>query len=73
MDVSDSVTVLAAADLAVGELGGIDIWVNNAGVYPSVSILETTDDIWDHVMNVNLRGLFVGSLPMRRPSMVFGV
>jgi NAD(P)-dependent dehydrogenase (short-subunit alcohol dehydrogenase family) len=61
MDVSDSATVLAAADLAVGTLGGIDIWVNNAGVYPSVPILETTDDIWDRVMDVNLRGLFVGS------------
>lgn len=61
MDVSDSATIVAAAELADGTLGGIDIWVNNAGVYPSVPILETTDAVWDEVMQVNLRGLFIGS------------
>ncbi|HEX7858536.1 MAG TPA: SDR family oxidoreductase [Sphingobium sp.] len=72
MDVTDSASIVAAADLAVDRLGGLDIWVNNAGVYPSVPILETTDEIWDEVMAVNLRGLFVGSREAARRMIVAG-
>jgi len=58
LDVTESASVAAAAALAANELGGIDIWVNNAGLYPNVSLLEMTDDGWDQVMAVNLRGVF---------------
>jgi NAD(P)-dependent dehydrogenase (short-subunit alcohol dehydrogenase family) len=61
MDVSDTRSVTAAADLAVATFGGIDIWVNNAGVFPSVRISEMDDDVWDHVLGVNSRGTFAGS------------
>jgi NAD(P)-dependent dehydrogenase (short-subunit alcohol dehydrogenase family) len=60
LDCADSASIVALADLAVRRFGAIDIWVNNAGVYPSVPLLETTDEIWDSVMEVNMRGLFVG-------------
>jgi NAD(P)-dependent dehydrogenase (short-subunit alcohol dehydrogenase family) len=61
MNVTDTVSVEAIADLAVDTFGGIDIWVNNAGVFPSVRITEMTDETWDHVLDVNGRGVFVGS------------
>ena len=61
MDVTDSAAIKAAADLAVRELGGIDIWINNAGIPSNVSLLDFEDEDWDRVMAVNLRGLFVGS------------
>ncbi|HZW41523.1 MAG TPA: SDR family oxidoreductase, partial [Agromyces sp.] len=61
LDVSGTATVVAAADLAVERLGGIDIWVNNAGIFPSVPALEMTDDVWDQVLAVNARGVFVGA------------
>lgn len=61
MDVSDTKTVEAAADMACERFGGIDIWVNNAGIYPNVRILEMQDALWDDVFAVNVRGLFVGS------------
>src|SRR5690606_35923675 len=48
----------AAGELAASELGGIDIWVNNAGLYPNVRLLDMTDEAWDQVMGVNLRGVF---------------
>ena len=35
MDVADTATLAAAADLAVVELGRLDIWVNNAGIFPT--------------------------------------
>jgi NAD(P)-dependent dehydrogenase (short-subunit alcohol dehydrogenase family) len=60
LDVAESASVGAAADAAVTRLGGIDIWVNNAGVYPTMPLLEMTDDDWDRVLTVNLRGTFVG-------------
>ncbi|MGE3692351.1 MAG: SDR family NAD(P)-dependent oxidoreductase [Novosphingobium sp.] len=58
LDVSDSASIKAAADLAERELGGLDIWVNNAGLYPNVLLPDMTDDIWNDVMAVNLRGVF---------------
>lgn len=61
VDVSNSATVEAAADLACAQLGGIDIWVNNAGIFPSVRVPEMTDELWDKVLGVNTRGVFAGS------------
>jgi NAD(P)-dependent dehydrogenase (short-subunit alcohol dehydrogenase family) len=61
LDVTDSATVVAAADLAVERLGGIDVWVNNAGIFPSVPALELTDELWDQVLAVNARGVFIGA------------
>src|SRR6202008_623120 len=61
MDVTDKDAVVAAADLAVQEFGGIDVWVNNAGIPSFTPLLDLTEDDWDRVMAVNLRGLFLGS------------
>lgn len=61
LDVTDSASILATADLAVREFGGIDIWVNNAGLYPNVGLFDMADELWDSVMAVNLRGVFRGS------------
>jgi len=60
LDVRESPSLSATADAAVARMGGIDIWVNNAGVYPSTPVLQMTDDDWDRVLDVNLRGTFVG-------------
>lgn len=61
LDVTDPDSVVAAADLAVRELGGIDIWVNNAGIFPSVPALEMSAKAFDEVFAVNTRGVFLGS------------
>lgn len=61
MDVTDSESVRAGASAAVEEFGGIDIWVNNAGIFPSVPVLQTPDDTWEQVFAVNTRGVFNGS------------
>lgn len=60
-DVSDTASVIAAADLAVAGLGGLDIWVNNAGLFPNAPVLDMTDEMWDRVFAVNARGTFLGS------------
>lgn len=56
MDVADAASVEQAAARAVDAFGGIDIWVNNAGVFPSASLLEMSNEQWDHVFAVNARG-----------------
>lgn len=58
LDVTDSGSIKAAADLAETELGGLDIWVNNAGLYPNILMGEMTDEIWDATSAVNMRGVF---------------
>ncbi|HEX8058625.1 MAG TPA: SDR family oxidoreductase [Novosphingobium sp.] len=58
LDVTGSASIADAAALAERELGGIGIWVNNAGLYPNVRLLDMTDETWDQVMAVNLRGVF---------------
>ncbi len=40
--------------------GGIDILVNSAGISPQATAEETTWEMWDHVMTVNLKGTFIG-------------
>ncbi len=47
--------MVMAADAA---LGGLEVLVNNAGVFPRVGFLEMTEADWDHVMHVNLKGGF---------------
>jgi NAD(P)-dependent dehydrogenase (short-subunit alcohol dehydrogenase family) len=72
LDVADSGSIVATAELALAEFGSLDIWVNNAALYPSVPLLETTDLIWDEVMAVNLRGMFVGAREAARRMIAAG-
>jgi len=61
MDASDPQAITAAADFAVKEFGNIDIWVNNAGVPSHSPLLDLTDEAFDKVQAINLRGTFVGA------------
>ncbi|RAQ94335.1 SDR family NAD(P)-dependent oxidoreductase [Thermogemmatispora tikiterensis] len=61
VDVTDSDSVRNLAQRAVQELGSLDIWVNNAGIYPSSPVLEMSDEQWDRVLAINLRGTFLGA------------
>jgi NAD(P)-dependent dehydrogenase (short-subunit alcohol dehydrogenase family) len=62
VDVADSSTLAAVADRCVTEFGGLDFWVNNAGIYPTTGpAVDASDDFLDRMMQVNLRGTFAGS------------
>ena len=60
-DVRDRAAVKAAFAATAQRFGGIDILVNNAGINNRCFFLETTDDEWDQIMTVNLKGPFVCS------------
>lgn len=48
------------------EYGGIDILVNNAGICPFAEFLDLTEEIWDQVFAVNLKGTFLCSQAVAR-------
>ena len=58
VDVADRAQVQALVDTMVATLGGIDVLVNNAGVYHAASLLDTAPEDFDRVMQVNLYGAF---------------
>jgi len=58
-DVSNSEQVQAAVDKVVAELGEPTVLVNNAGVTRDNLIFKMSENDWDTVMNVHLRGAFL--------------
>ena len=58
-DVSNAASVDAAIARVVEELGGIHILVNNAGITRDNLLFKMTEDDWDLVMNVHLKGAFL--------------
>jgi glucose 1-dehydrogenase len=66
-DASFSVTDVSSWDAvdrlisgAVERLGRLDIMVNNAAIYTSTSLVDTSEAQWRRVMGVNLDGVFFG-------------
>jgi 3-oxoacyl-[acyl-carrier protein] reductase len=57
-DVSDGAQVQAAVERVAAELGEPTVLVNNAGVIRDNLLFKMTDDDWDTVMGVHLRGAF---------------
>ncbi|MFA1541915.1 3-oxoacyl-ACP reductase FabG [Actinomadura monticuli] len=58
-DVGDAAQVDAALERLVREFGGLDIAVNNAGVTRDNLLFKMTEDDWETVMAVHLRGTFL--------------
>jgi glucose 1-dehydrogenase len=59
-DVANAAAVRTLVQRCVAELGGLDIMVNNAGIEIRSPILEVTEEQWDLVINVTLKGVFLG-------------
>lgn len=60
-DVSKVEDLQKLIDAAVSKFGRIDIMVNNAGVETRTSVLDTTEDQYDKVLNINLKSAFFGT------------
>ena len=58
-DVRDRSSVEALLDRAYQEFGQVDIFVSNAGVIGRIDFMDVTDEEWDRVMDVNLKGVFI--------------
>ena len=56
-----STTCRSSIDATVKEFGRLDIMVNNAGVETRTSILDTTEDQYERVLEINLKSAFFGT------------
>ena len=65
-NVAETDSVEAAVARVVEELGKIDVLVNNAGVTRDNLLFKMTDEDWDTVMNVHLRGSFLMSRAVQK-------
>lgn len=58
LDVTNCLQVSAAIDEIVDRCGSIDILVNNAGITRPTRILDISEQEWDSIFNVNMKGVF---------------
>lgn len=61
LDVTNEDEWDAAVQSAVASFGKLDILVNNAGIWRRGHVLETSPDQWDDIMDVNAKGVFLGT------------
>ncbi len=61
LDVSDRASFAGFLDDAHDRLGGLDVLVNNAGIMPLGPFLDEDDAVTDRIVDVDLRGVLIGS------------
>ncbi|HET7271487.1 MAG TPA: glucose 1-dehydrogenase [Rubrobacter sp.] len=60
-DVTSSADMMRLVAFAAENYGGVDILVNSAGVQRYGTVVETGEDVWDEVLGVNLKGMYLSS------------
>ncbi len=66
LDVTDGRSIAAAVAAIESELGPIDVLVNNSGTSVAKGVLEQTEQDWDDVVDVNLKGAFLMATEVAR-------
>ncbi|MDH3468431.1 MAG: SDR family oxidoreductase [Gammaproteobacteria bacterium] len=57
-DVATAAGCEAVVGAAVEKLGGLDVLVNNAGVFTQTLMAETDEDLWDSLIDINVKGTY---------------
>jgi NAD(P)-dependent dehydrogenase (short-subunit alcohol dehydrogenase family) len=60
-DVASSADMKRLMDFAAETYGGVDVLVNSAGVQRYGTVVETEEEVWDEVLDVNLKGIYLAS------------
>ncbi len=68
-NVASSGDVDACVKAVIAEFGRVDIMVNNAGITKDGLLMRMSDDDWDAVIDVNLKGTFLFTRAVARPMM----
>jgi NAD(P)-dependent dehydrogenase (short-subunit alcohol dehydrogenase family) len=58
VDVAKPADIRSALAAVHHRFGRLDVVANVAGIYPQAKVPEVTEDFWDHLLSVNLRGVF---------------
>ncbi|MCX7804370.1 MAG: 3-oxoacyl-[acyl-carrier-protein] reductase [Planctomycetota bacterium] len=67
VNVADPAQVEAAAEAVLKDFGKVDVLVNNAGITRDNVLIRMTDEAWDLVLNVHLKGTFLMTRAFARP------
>lgn len=59
MNVTDAMSIEKAMAAVVAKWGRLDILVNNAGVTQAKRVLDMTEEDWDRIVDVNMKGAFL--------------
>jgi len=59
-DVTQEADVANLISKTLEKFGALDIFVNDAGIFPSMPVMDMTLDFWEKTIAVNLRGVFLG-------------
>ncbi|MDO5317414.1 MAG: 3-oxoacyl-[acyl-carrier-protein] reductase [bacterium] len=68
-NVAESADVDATVKAVIAQFGTVDIMVNNAGITKDGLLMRMSDEDWDAVLNVNLKGTFLFTRAVSRPMM----
>ena len=60
-DVTSSADMKRLMEFATETYGGVDVLVNSAGVQRYGTVVETEEEVWDEVLDVNLKGIYLAS------------
>ena len=60
-DMGDHAEIRAMIEFAVSRVGGLDILINNPGAECTKNEVDTTEEEWDQVMNINIKGVFLAT------------
>jgi NAD(P)-dependent dehydrogenase (short-subunit alcohol dehydrogenase family) len=71
-DVGEGREIAATVDAVMSEFGRIDVLVNNAGIARSADLLDVTEEDFDAVLRVNLRGAFLMAQAVARHMVAAG-
>ena len=61
LDVTSESDWVQAVAAAAGRFGKLDILVNNAGIFKLGSVEDTSEALWDEIMDINSKGVFLGT------------
>ena len=61
LNVTSEINWQEAVATTVARFGKLDILVNNAGIYPPALIEDTTEELWNRIMDINGKGVFLGT------------
>lgn len=71
-DVSQAQEVAEMVNRALAEFGKLDILVNNAAVFSQAPLFSVTEELWDRIVGVNLKGVFLCSQAAARAMVAQG-
>ena len=69
LNVADAASVEAGVEEAVKAFGRVDVCVNNAGITKDGLLIRMTEEDWDAVLDINLKGTFLMTKAVARPMM----